>query len=89
MKKYAIVGSTIIDGTGVAPVEDGTVLVEDGKITAAGRAEDVQVPHDVTSIDARGKFTMPGISGMCFNPANRVSIRKFSCSIAMPKPKRP
>ena len=61
MMKYAIVGSTIIDGTGVVPVEDGTVLVEDGKITAAGRAEDVQVPHDVTSIDARGKYTMPGI----------------------------
>ncbi|WOF21482.1 amidohydrolase [Microbacterium betulae] len=41
-----------------APVENGTVLVEDGVITAVGA--DVVVPDGVPVIDARGRWVLPG-----------------------------
>ena len=40
------------------PVENGTVLVEDGIITAVGA--DVVVPDGVPLLDARGRWVLPG-----------------------------
>lgn len=40
-------------------IDNGTVLVENGKITAVGR--DVTVPRGAQLIDARGKVVMPGL----------------------------
>jgi len=40
-------------------IENGTVLVENGKIVAVGR--DVKVPSGAQVIDARGKVVMPGL----------------------------
>ena len=40
------------------PVENGTVLVEDGIITAVGA--DVVVPDGVRVVDARGRWVLPG-----------------------------
>jgi len=42
-----------------APIENGTILIEDGKIAAIGR--DVAIPTDGRVIDASGKFVMPGL----------------------------
>ena len=61
MNTQAIVGSTIIDGTGSEPVTNGTILIRDGKIVEVGPAGSVVVPPDASPIDATGKFTMPGI----------------------------
>jgi|TARA_B110000438_G_scaffold13055_1_gene12643 imidazolonepropionase-like amidohydrolase len=57
----AIVGSTIIDGTGSEPIANGTILIHDGKIIDVGSYENVVVPPDASIIYATGKFTMPGI----------------------------
>ena len=57
----AVTGATIIDGTGKAPVRDGVVLITNGRITAVGAARDVQVPASVRTVDARGKFVIPGL----------------------------
>ncbi|MGD8278543.1 MAG: amidohydrolase family protein [Gemmatimonadota bacterium] len=46
---------TITNGT----IENGTVLVRDGKIAAIGT--DVQIPDGVRVIDATGMYVMPGI----------------------------
>jgi imidazolonepropionase-like amidohydrolase len=46
---------TIANGT----MENATVVVRDGKITAVGR--DVAVPEGVRVIDGTGKYVMPGI----------------------------
>ncbi len=40
-------------------IENGTVLVENGKIAAVGR--DIRVPRGAQVIDARGKVVMPGL----------------------------
>jgi len=61
MQKQAIIGSTIIDGTGSDPLRNGTILIEDGKIVEVGNADQIKLGPDVERIDAIGKFTMPGI----------------------------
>lgn len=40
------------------PIENGTVLIEDGLITAVG--QDVAVPAGTVTIDAQGKWLLPG-----------------------------
>ena len=61
MKKQAIIGSTIINGTGSEPLRNGTILIQDGKILEVGKADQIKLDPDVERIDATGKFTMPGI----------------------------
>jgi imidazolonepropionase-like amidohydrolase len=61
MKKQAIIGSTIINGTGSEPLRNGTILIQDGKIVEVGKADQIKLGPDVQRIDATGKFTMPGI----------------------------
>ena len=61
MKKQAIIGSTIISGTGSEPLRNGTILIQDGKIGEVGKADQIKLAPDVERIDATGKFTMPGI----------------------------
>jgi imidazolonepropionase-like amidohydrolase len=57
----AIVGGTVWDGTGRAPIRDAVVLVRDGKIEAVGSRRQVRVPAGVDTIDARGKWVLPGL----------------------------
>ncbi len=54
----AIRGGTILTVT-QGTVEDGTILISDGKIVAVGR--EVTVPPDADVIDATGRYVMPGI----------------------------
>jgi hypothetical protein len=55
---FAIVGANVFDGAGHL-FEGGTVLVEDGKIRAAGK--DIAVPSGWQVIDGRGKWVTPGV----------------------------
>ncbi len=56
----ALVGGTLIDGTGAAPIPDAVVLIEGNKIKAAGPAAQVKVPAAAKRIDVKGKFLLPG-----------------------------
>ncbi len=58
MDLKAVVGGTVIDGTGCPPVQDGVVLVRGERIEAVGRAT---VPDDAEVIDASGQFVIPGL----------------------------
>ena len=57
----AIVGGRIIDGTGVDPINNGTVVIEDGWIRAVGPADSITIPKGATIKDAAGRTVMPGI----------------------------
>ncbi len=57
----AITGGTVIDATGRAPIPDGVVVIQNGRIAAVGPAGQVAVPAAATRIDARGKFVIPGL----------------------------
>jgi imidazolonepropionase-like amidohydrolase len=61
LTRQAITGSTIIDGTGATPIQNGIVVVDGGKIVEVGSPDQVKLDPDVSKIDATGKFTMPGI----------------------------
>jgi imidazolonepropionase-like amidohydrolase len=54
----AIRNATIITITG-GDIENGTIVVRNGKISAVGR--NVNVPTGIRVIDGTGKFVMPGI----------------------------
>jgi imidazolonepropionase-like amidohydrolase len=60
----ALVGGTLIDGTGKDPLPDSIVLIEKGQIVAAGPRKQVKIPRGATKIDARGKTILPGLWDM-------------------------
>ncbi|WP_054054232.1 amidohydrolase [Alloactinosynnema sp. L-07] len=55
----AVTGGYVVPIHGT-PIEDGTVLIADGKIVAVGAAADVEVPDDAEIIDASGSWVLPG-----------------------------
>ena len=55
----AVVGGTLVDGTGAPPVPGATVVVRDGRIACAGRS--CAVPAGARRIDASGTWIVPGI----------------------------
>lgn len=57
----AFTGARIIDGTGAPPVEDGVLLVWDGRIHAVGPAGTVDVPQGAREIDLGGRTLIPGL----------------------------
>jgi imidazolonepropionase-like amidohydrolase len=65
-RPVAIVGGTLIDGTGRAAVEDAVIIVQDGRIRDVGKRADVALPPDAEVIDAKGKTILPGlVDGHC------------------------
>lgn len=59
-KPVAFLNARIIPVVG-QPIEQGVLLVQNGKITAVGDARTVRLSSDVTIIDMKGKTIMPGI----------------------------
>ncbi|HXG86460.1 MAG TPA: amidohydrolase family protein [Pyrinomonadaceae bacterium] len=59
-KPIAFVGAKIIPIIG-QPVENGILIVQNGKITAVGDARTVRLAADVQTIDVQGKVIMPGL----------------------------
>jgi imidazolonepropionase-like amidohydrolase len=55
----AITGGYVVPIAG-APIEGGTVLIEDGRIVAVGAAAEVRVPDDAEVVDAGGLWVLPG-----------------------------
>jgi len=58
---YAILGATLIDGTGADPIEHAAVLVNDRQIKAVGRMEEISVPVNVERIEAADRYLLPGL----------------------------
>ena len=55
----AITHARLVIGDGSDPIDNGTVLVQGGKVIAAGAA--VMIPAGVKTIDAQGKWVTPGL----------------------------
>jgi imidazolonepropionase-like amidohydrolase len=63
-EKIALVGGTLIDGTGHEPIPDSVVVIEKGRIVGAGPKSSVKIPGGAQKIDARGKTILPGLWDM-------------------------
>ncbi|WP_241557147.1 amidohydrolase family protein [Croceibacterium ferulae] len=55
----AITGGTVAIGDGSQPIPNGTVIIRDGRVVAAGSG--VAVPAGARTIDATGKWVSPGL----------------------------
>ncbi|WP_421791468.1 amidohydrolase [Hyphobacterium sp.] len=53
-----ITGATVFDGVG-GEIENGDVLVENGRITAVGQG--LEAPEGATIVDASGRYVTPGV----------------------------
>lgn len=56
----AIVGATLIDGTGGAALQDATIIVAGKQIAAIGPRASTRVPGGARLIDGAGKYITPG-----------------------------
>jgi imidazolonepropionase-like amidohydrolase len=59
---FAISGGTVALGDGSQPIQNGMVVVRDGRIVAAGDIR-MKLPAGTQVIDATGKWVTPGIVG--------------------------
>ena len=57
----ALVGATLIDGTGGPVLQDATVLIDGERIEAVGPRAAVTVPFDAEVIDVSGLTVLPGL----------------------------
>lgn len=57
----AFTGARLIDGDGRVLAENGTLVVADGMIVAAGSAAEVPVPVGSTRVDLAGRTVFPGL----------------------------
>jgi imidazolonepropionase-like amidohydrolase len=56
----ALTNARIIDGTGRMPIDRGTIVIGNGRITAVGPAASVTVPAGAQRVDVAGKTIVPG-----------------------------
>src|SRR5438132_10360650 len=57
----AIVGATLLDGSGATPVRDAVVVTRNGRIACAGARSSCSVPSDADTLRAGGKWIVPGM----------------------------
>jgi imidazolonepropionase-like amidohydrolase len=57
----ALVGATLVDGTGAPAVPNAVVVVRDGRIACAGPRASCAVPRGVDTMDVRGLWIIPGL----------------------------
>ncbi|MCZ7570341.1 MAG: amidohydrolase family protein [Ardenticatenaceae bacterium] len=86
--KTVVRGGTLIDGTGAAPVSDGVVVIENGRIAAVGaRADFGENGFDGAEvIDVRGKTIMPGLINCHQHLDNRHGYGSYQTRAAQPLP---
>jgi imidazolonepropionase-like amidohydrolase len=60
-QRLALVGGTLIDGYGGAPLTNSVVLVDGERIRAVGQVGQLAVPTDYTVISTEGMSLLPGL----------------------------
>ena len=57
----ALVGATVIDGSGRPPLQDAVVLVRGNRIASIGPRGGFELPRRVIEIDVSGRWIIPGL----------------------------
>jgi imidazolonepropionase-like amidohydrolase len=57
----ALIGGSLINGTGETPLVDCTVLIEGKRIARVGKTGQIDIPADADRIDVSGKTLIPGL----------------------------
>jgi hypothetical protein len=82
--QLAITRVTVIDATGRPPQPDQTVLIDAGRITAVGAAATIRVPKTARTIDASGKFLLPGFWDMHVHLAGVTADPSWGKQVLLP-----
>lgn len=56
----AVVGGTLVDGTGKEPVANAVIIIEGDKIKEIGLVGKIKIPKEAQKIDASGRWILPG-----------------------------
>jgi len=57
----ALVGATLIDGTGGPPLADAAVVVRRGKVESVGPRASFELPRSTRQVDVTGRWIIPGL----------------------------
>lgn len=68
----AIIGGTIETASPAGRIENGTVLIRDGRIVAVGA--DIAVPPEATRVEAQGRIVTPGL----VDPVSTIGLAEVS-----------
>lgn len=60
-EKHALVGGTLLDGLGGAPVYNSVILVDNDKIVDVGTQDSLPIPEGYTIISTEAMTVMPGL----------------------------
>lgn len=60
-QRTALIGGTVITGTGTPAIEKGVVVVTGDRLTCVGTAAQCPVPADAERVDVTGRFLTPGL----------------------------
>jgi imidazolonepropionase-like amidohydrolase len=87
MPALVIVAERLIDGTGRDPVEAAAIVIEDGRISAAGARSSLTIPPDAVVIEDEDLTLVPGFMDMHVHLAaegtNLVKILMTPASLAL------
>ena len=73
----AIVGATLVDGTGKPPRENTTILVRGNRIVQVGSTNEIKIPPGTQQLPAAGKTILPGLIDMHVHLNNGPDLRLF------------
>lgn len=60
----ALIGATLIDGTGATAMKDSAIVIQGGKILSVGPRSKVTLPGNARILDVTGKTIIPGLWDM-------------------------
>ena len=73
----AIVGGILIDGTEADPIPDSVIIVQGGRVMAAGPRRETRIPPGAVAIDATDMTVLPGLIDMHVHLVEGVDPREF------------
>ena len=70
----------IIDGSGAAPIENGRIVIDGGRIARVGPGATIAVPAGAETIDLSGRTVMPGLIDSHFHIESdpKLALRQLS-----------
>lgn len=60
-RRLALMGATVIDGTGGPGLPDAVILIEDGRIHTVGSRSQIAIPDDFERMNLAGLTLLPGL----------------------------
>ena len=81
----ALTGARVIDGTGATPLEQATIVINNGRIESVGSAASAKIPAGATRVDMSGKTIVPGFINahghLNADPSNKPIVDKLAAQL--------